>query len=72
MRGGLVRQAGVEVGVVGVVMGVVSLGLVVSALAVGVAVVVVAVMLVGMGRRLHVLVGVRVRVHGVVDPLLLT
>lgn len=58
-----------EMGIVGVVMGVVSLRVVVSTLAVSLAVMMVAVVLVRVWRSLQVLV--RVRVHVMVAALLL-
>lgn len=70
MRRGLVRVPAVEVGIVGVVMGVVSLRVVVPALPGPLVVVVVAVVLVRVRRGLQVLV--RVRVHVVVASLLLS
>lgn len=70
VRWGLVWVPGMEVGIVGVVMGVVSLRVMVSTLAVALAVVVVvAVVLVGVGRCLQVLV--RVWVHVMVGALVL-
>lgn len=60
---------GMEMGIVGVVMGVVSLRVVVSTLAVSLAVMMVAVVLVRVWRSLQVLV--RVRVHVMVAALLL-
>lgn len=69
MRRGLVRVPGVEMGIVGVVMGVVSLRVVVPALPGPLTVVVVAVVLVCVRGGLQVLV--RVRVHVMVAALLL-
>ncbi len=69
VRWGLVWVSGMEVGIVGVVMGIVSLRVVVSTLAVALAVVVMAVVLVRVGRGLQVLV--RVWVHVMVGALLL-
>lgn len=67
---GLVRVPAVEVRIVGVVMGVVSLGVVVSPLPMALTVVVMAVVLVRVGRSLQVLV--LVRVHVMVGALLLS
>lgn len=67
---GLVRVPSVEMGIVGVVMGVVSLRVVVPALPGALIVVVVSVVLVRVGGGLQVLV--RVRVHVVVAALLLS
>lgn len=63
------RVPGMEVGIVGVVMGVVSLRVMVSTLPVCLIVVVMAVVLVRVGRGLQVLV--RVRVHMMVGALFL-
>lgn len=73
MGRGLQRVPAVEVGVVGIVMGVVSLRVVVSTLPVALTVVVMSVVLVRVGRGLQVLVRVRVRVrvHVMVGALLL-
>lgn len=70
VRRGLVRVPAVEMGIVGVVMGVVSLRVVVPALPGPLVVVVVAVVLVRVRRGLQVLV--RVRVHVMVASLLLS
>lgn len=69
MRRGLVRVPAVEMGIVGVVMGVVPLRVVVPALPRPLIVVVVAVVLVCVWRGLQVLVWVRV--HVMVAALLL-
>lgn len=70
MRRGLVRVPAVEMGIVGVVMGVVTLRVVVSALPRPLIVVMVAVVLVCVWRGLQVLVWVRV--HVMVAALLLS
>lgn len=68
---GLVWVPRMEMGVVGVMVGIVSLRMVMCALAVALIVVVVSVVLVGMGRALQVLVLVRVGVHVMMTALVL-